>query len=94
MAQVMQRTMYATAGHIIGTKDGEKFEADDTFSGKLNLEQFMKAARRKYDTRTLMADPDSLQVFERTYKLPTDVFIQCCEAYENGTLDFNAGFLL
>ena len=89
MTQVMQRTMYATAGHIIGTKDGEKFEADDTFSGKLNLEQFMKAARRKYDTRTLMADPDSLQVFERTYKLPTDVFIQCCEAYENGTLDFN-----
>lgn len=89
MAQVMQRTMYATYGHIIGTKDGEKFEADDTFSGKLNLEQFMKAARRKYDTRTLMADPDSLQVFERTYKLPTDVFIQCCEAYENGTLDFN-----
>ena len=89
MAQVMQRTMYATAGHIIGTKDGEKFEADDTFIGKLNLEQFMKAARRKYDTRTLMANPDSLMVFEHTYKLPTDVFIQCCEAYENGTLDFN-----
>ena len=89
MAQVMQRTMYATSGHIIGTKDGEKFEADDTFIGKLNLEQFMKAARRKYDTRTLMANPDSLMVFEHTYKLPTDVFIQCCEAYENGTLDFN-----
>lgn len=89
MAQVMQRTFYDTAGHIIGTKDGKKFEADDTFSGKLDLEQFMKAARRKYATRTLMADPDSLQVYERTYKLPTDVFIQCCEAYENGTLDFN-----
>ena len=89
MTQVMQRTMYATVGHIIGTKDGEKFEVDDTFIGKLNLEQFMKAARRKYDTRTLMANPDSLQVFEHTYKLPTDVFIQCCDAYENGTLDFN-----
>lgn len=89
MAQVMQRTFYDTAGHTIGTKDGVKFEADDIFSGKLDLEQFMKAARRKYGTRTLMADPDSLQVYERTYKLPTDVFIQCCEAYENGTLDFN-----
>lgn len=89
MAQVMQRTFYETSGHIIGTKDGKKFEADDTFSGKLDLEQFMKVARRKYGTRTLMADPDSLQVYEYTYKLPTDVFIQCCEAYENGTLDFN-----
>lgn len=87
MAVSMQRMVYTTycSGSYVKDKQTYTF-TDESFNNKLDLNGCVREARKRFDSRQLIVEPMSIRVETHTFKMPTDVFVACCNSYDAGTL--------